>query len=330
MKSGKPQDQSLAIAYSVKRKPKKKMAQGGKVNESAASEHRPNPEERDKDAKSVSRNSGNKPPKQDSWTDQPTVTQARKPSLTKLSRPKIVGSDAFSVRSREEVEAGLDQIDSYPPQSPKAKAPRRLIELDADKSGPDTPSLHMKKMANGGEVSFEESEEDHAVHPEGLEEDNDQMKPPSSRYMSGQNQMLAEGGEVERDHEDSIAAAIMAKRDRMHAAIDSGARDLDEAVRMAEGGEVGDINGRDSIYSDDSDQADLSRNAEEDANMEDQASFDALRKENYSESEGLAQVDNPEDSGQHGDDREDSESDKHDMAEAIRRKMSAKRQFKSR
>jgi hypothetical protein len=129
--------------------------------------------------------------------------------------------------------------------------------------------------------------------------------------------------------------------------IDSGAMDEDDAAahKMAEGGEVSDslgksdsmfdfvksrkpsamaIKSHDSIYSDDSDQADLSRNADEDANEEDQLSFNALRKENYSESAGLRQLDNPKDSGQKGDSEERDSEDRNDMISSIRKKMNKK------
>jgi len=122
--------------------------------------------------------------------------------------------------------------------------------------------------------------------------------------------MKAEGGEVESSSEDdeigkaaSVAEAIMARR------------------RMAHGGA---INGMDSIDSDSyTDEADLSRNAEEDANMADQASYKALRKENYSQSEGLAQLDSPEDSNTQG---HEIDSDKHgeSLVSAIRARMKRK------
>jgi hypothetical protein len=108
---------------------------------------------------------------------------------------------------------------------------------------------------------------------------------------------------------------------------------MDEAERYAEGGEIldstedDDIHSHDSIYSDDSDQADISRNVDEDANEEDQLSYNALRKENYSESEGLAHMDSPMDSNEHGDQREEDAENKHDMISSIRRKMNSRRQF---
>src|ERR1700722_18251319 len=75
MHAGKPQPQSLAIAYSVKRKAsKKKMAEGGSI--SASDEKRPMPNDRHDDASQVRDNSGKKPPQNDSWTSQVTQKQA--------------------------------------------------------------------------------------------------------------------------------------------------------------------------------------------------------------------------------------------------------------
>ena len=89
--------------------------------------------------------------------------------------------------------------------------------------------------------------------------------------------------------------------------------------KMVMGGEA-------SMETTDDDQADLSRNADEDMNLEDQASFDAMRKENYSESDGLRQLDSPSDSAQHGDSREDDEENVHDRSVVgqIRSKMKKK------
>jgi hypothetical protein len=119
----------------------------------------------------------------------------------------------------------------------------------------------------------------------------------------------------------------MANRERMHAEIDSGARDLDEAVRMARGGEIteerGHILSEGAMDSDDSSQVDLRRNAEEDQNQEDQASFHALEKENYNESSGLDDLDY-DTSRSVGDREESDDSDKKDMVDSIRKKMRPK------
>ena len=118
---------------------------------------------------------------------------------------------------------------------------------------------------------------------------------PTSRIDTGFGRII-----VQNEEDGSIAEAILRKR-----------------KMMANGG----ILSEGATDSDSSSQADLSRNAEEDQNHEDQLSFDALRKENYSESEGLSQLNQPMDSNRHGDEREERTSDKHDMVSQIRRKM---------
>lgn len=349
MSAGKPMDQSLAIAYDVKRRNKrKKMAEGGKVDESAKTEHRPMPEERDQDSKMVVKNSGKKPASHDSWTDNVTVAQAQKPSKTALKRPALKGSDAFSVRYKDEIDEDLKRMDSMPPESPKAKMPARDEEAEPNRQG---PKVHpMKMMAKGGQInkaiSFLDSEEDHEEHPAGLESDNDMMGPDEDEYMAnhfaeggevdeddsassmsldklkaGVQDLLhpskpydvkiykAEGGmigedELEEDHEDSISAAIMAKRRRE--AASSGASD-EPIGHYAEGGEV-----------------DLDENAIEAPNSFLRRNREIL-KENYDE--GMDDLHQPEDSNEHGDEREMSEENEHDMVSAMRRRMKARKQF---
>jgi hypothetical protein len=214
MSAGKPQDQALAVAYSMRRK--KKMAKGGIVNESAATERRPMPQERDKDAAQVSQNSSMKPLSQDKWTDQPTVQQARKPSVTALSRPKIAGSGVFTVRDRdrikdeEELESSASVNDGAQEQPPK-----RDDEMGANRQGPESKDLKLKMMAEGGMARSEDPDLAKCV------------KGPDKGY-GAIIQCNAEGGMVEEEegieHDASIAAAIMAKRKRM---ADGGMVDLD-------------------------------------------------------------------------------------------------------
>lgn len=144
--------------------------------------------------------------------------------------------------------------------------------------------------------------------------------PDEEREHNNGRKPYADGGDIDSDeqpqpeaddeHEDSLIASIMSKR-----------------RKYAKGGEIteeGDpIMSKDSMKSDDSDQVDLRRNTQEDANMEDQASFDALRKENYSDS--YMDRNQPKDSNEHGD---DIDSDDHDMVETIRRKYAMKRAFR--
>ncbi len=71
--------------------------------------------------------------------------------------------------------------------------------------------------------------------------------------------------------------------------------------KMAEGGKV-----------------DLSENADEEYNHADEDNMGALKKENYSESDGLDDLTSPMDSNEHGD---DIDSDEHDMVRKIRAKL---------
>lgn len=335
MNAGKPQDQSLAIAYDIKRRnakkrkkmadggildaiekwhnapdPKKekpkdqinrdldpvkagiisdvfkgkskpKYADGGYVNDSAKTEHRPMPDETDQDSKMVNRNKGNKSPKNDSWTSDVTTEQAQRPSRTPLSRPKMANG-ILKVRDRDDVLKEEMMMTELAPDDYSKQPDKEYDEVGANRQGPESSDLKLKMMADGGSIEDEADMED----------------------------------------EDSIAAAIMTKRARQNKLMSDS--DEDSEIMMAEGGY---LNGEDSIYSDDSDQANIARNAEEDKNMEDQSSFDAMRKENYSESEGLSELDSPMDSNEHD---IDLDSDEHDMISQIRSKMNRQRQFKVR
>jgi hypothetical protein len=398
--AGKPRKQALAIALSVSRKPKKKMAEGGAV--SAKTEKRPMPDSTYDDAKTVAHNSGNKPAKNDAWTDSPTVKQAQKTAgrfATIPTKPRVVSSGAFSVRDRNMFDEESDMGDSMYPETDRAQPPRRDDEMDAKKFGTSVPDMadehsthkapyqhesehddamdeaeaDMKKTqsppgryAKGGRVNMEptdsgiqlkirddeadlddmeapsEDEGDADAHARNeIHEDQTSGDPDMEREHSNDRMPYAWGGEIEdeadAENHSSIAAAIMSKLKAL--AQDSGSHDddmaehdedahfSDEDDRLPGGRRMyargGAILSEDSMAThEDDDQADLSRNADEDANMEDKASFDALRKENYSESAGLRQLDSPEDSNEHGDDLEDEDS--HDMVSQIRRKYMKK------
>ncbi len=276
----------MAVAYGVKRKAKK-MAKGGMANESAASEARPMPEERDKDAAMVSRNSE----KHALPASAPDYQAPPRPKTQPIKHPRHIPISGASLRLRDQED---DQMLTMKPNNgPQEQPSKAYDEEGADRKGPDVPALHMKKMAEGGEVEKRREplpmeEHDEIDHMHSL--DHDMMEVPED--------------EAEEEHHSSIAAAIMAKR-----------------RKMADGG----ILSHDSIYTSESEESDLSRNADEDANEEDQLSFNALRKENYSESDALADADHPRDSNLHGDPREDEESDKHDRISRIRAKMAIKR-----
>lgn len=140
-----------------------------------------------------------------------------------------------------------------------------------------------KKMADGGEVKKDNVADARGISTgQGIK--GETMNDKARNIFGSAFQKKAHGGEVE-EHYASIADAILAKKRRMEGADDM---------------------------------ANLSLNAVEEPNNEDQLSWNALRKENYSESEGLEQLDQPEDSNLHD---VEIESDKHDKVGAIRKRM---------
>lgn len=362
MHHGKPQKQAIAIAYDIKRKAgKKKMADGGMIN--AKNEKRPMPSDLHDDRIMADQNKHMRSNGEDGWTDKPTEHQAMANDVRgkklPIKRPRMVPSDAFSTRIYDE-EGQLQE--SAKPGPYGEQPPRHDDEEDAKKMGksPDMADEHStrrKPYAKGGEVESRDyehpankyedshlshlnpSEDEGEMYADEHDEEGQDRQGPDNIDMehehSNGRKPYARGGEVspdeemEEEHHNSIAAAIMARRREMHDMIDSGSMDLDEAVRMAEGGEIleksGKILSHGSMDSDDSDQADLSRNHDEDANEEDQASYNALRKENYNDS-NLDAV-NHMDSGEHGDSEEMDSENKHSMISEIRRKMKSRKQF---
>lgn len=283
---------------------KPKYAQGGAV--SATNESRPSTTERNNDSMQVSENANKKELIDDQWTSRPDIKQSTKGmKTTKIKHPKMVPQNGFSTRMRDEEDdlqssAGVND-------GPQHQPPTVDNEEEANKSGPDVPALHMKRMAEGGEINdFEpmsKAEEDNAEYPAGLESDNDEMRPPKEEYMADHMQMLAEGGiasEDEIEHAASIAAAIMARR-KMAAggSVESGSEDMN----YADGGRV-----------------DIESNNEEEPN------------EYYSLNEGEALDFNsddsmgegsPDDSGSHGDELEDEDEHSGSLASKIRAKAKA-------
>lgn len=166
----------LAMMYGMKRKNKKaKMADGGPV--SAKTESRPMPTTEANDKSMVSRNSGDKPANMDSWTSRPDMRSQRGPKTTPIKHPRMVTSDAFSTKLRSD-EDHLESTASVN-NGPQTEPPKSDDEMSPDRSGPSTPSLKMKRMAEGGmineEISMHDAEMDEVEHPAGLESDNDSM-----------------------------------------------------------------------------------------------------------------------------------------------------------
>lgn len=202
-----------------------------------------------------------------------------------------------------------------PSEDEGAANARSRNEEDPDRQGPivsdmeDEHSTGRKPYAHGGDIQYEDAM-DHIDH-------DTEMNPAHGLYSNDDSEDQPMD-EAEEEHHDSIASAIMAREERqMHLKSDS---DMDKELMMAEGG---DILSHDSIYSDDSDMVDLSRNHDEDANEEDQLSFNALRKENYNDSN--LHVDQPEDSNEHGDSEEHNAEDHLDMIDKIMSRMKSKK-----
>jgi hypothetical protein len=188
-------------------------------------------------------------------------------------------------------------------QGKSKKAFSKNVEKEMDAGKPQPQSLAIaynvkrknemkKKMAQGGAIAPEAKEER-------MESINTAVTPEEMAMIHAHRERMAAGGAVgvgfekemkaDIDHPSSIAEAIMAKR-----------------KKMAEGGEV-----------------DLEDNAEEGRNEEDQLSYEALKKENYSEESALEDLDYDTDKSM-GDASEDDEENKDDMVSALRKKIKYK------
>ncbi len=191
----------------------------------------------------------------------------------------------------------------------------------------------MKRLAHGGMAESSiikprlrsEIDEDAMQHSRSMKEQSpedhpaamDIETPEEKEYMKDKVEMLAQGGKVksamvqpepeaEEEHHASIAAAIMAKR-----------------RRMAEGGRVVPEHPGDEMLKEG--EVDIDDNARELPNAYYHQNEDEVLEHNFDAD--MMDVEQPMDSNQMNDPREDEESDRHDMVSRIRRKMSMKRQF---
>lgn len=293
MAAGKPQDQALAIAYDVKRRAaRKKMAKGGMPKEA----HQGGIDEVIPDKGwgkiIIMKAEGGEVEQHNPIKDMPKM-KSKKLNQRPIKHPKMVSQGIYKTKLEEEMMAhGGDVSPSHDEGESKA---HELNEERPDRQGPELSD----KEKPHSEQSLQEREA--SKHPKS-KDSNPAMR--RSSQMELEHEMMEQPlDEAELEHASSIAAAVMARR-----------------RKMAKGGE---ILSEDSIYSDDSDQVDLSRNAQEDANMEDRLSFDALRKENYSESDALDQLDQPMDSNLHGDEEEKASENDHSksIADRVRSRM---------
>lgn len=155
--------------------------------------------------------------------------------------------------------------------------------------------------AQGIHVSFPEAEQDSNPNVATHEGRDDEKAPSEDEFMASK---FSQGGEV--DEPDSTDQPEPEEEEEKHASI-TAAIMAKKRKNMADGGMV-----------------DLEANSEESPNMEDQYSFDAIKKEQYDDSQLSKQ---PKDSNESGDDREDSEENDHDkgITSAIRKRMKSKR-----
>ena len=302
-KMGKSPD--MASEHSTGRKPYakggEKMAKGGRISDQEIRQQRQERDEKELGPTGTTEHwsfEGKKTPigKMSRERQLNKYIQSKGPNIKGLARGGEVESSDYD-HPENEYEQDLNSLTPSMDEGDEMAMSHNEMDADMEGKGPDMAEPHNEDQdsayADGGEIG--RSPDDSEDQPE---------------------------HEAEEEHHNSIAAAIMARRNRLHAEIDSGAHDLDSAVRMADGGE---ILSHDSIYSDNSDQADLSRNHDEDANEEDQLSFNALRKENYNDSD--LDVENPKDSAEMGDEEEHDSENKHDMVSSIRKRMKSRRQF---
>ena len=171
---------------------RKRMAEGGRVDVSTNNQKRPMPENVYGDSDETRRNKGNKALKDSDWDDNPTIKQAQKFSVTKLSQPKMVGSDAFSVRNRDMHDDEADFGDRIYPETDRAQPVARDDEEEASKQGKD-PSDMARQHSNGKPPYMKASENQYSEDES--EEDMNKIQSPPGRY--------ADGGEVEMEPEDS-------------------------------------------------------------------------------------------------------------------------------
>lgn len=295
MDTGKPQKQSIAIAYQVQRKNRKKKAMGGEIL--ATTEKRAD----------IDNAKDNR--------DMAMMAEGGRADLDMADETADAAADAQALdmykRIKRMAQGGL--IEASTEKRPSAddddmmrgheKHSQDINFHDEDEANADRDNMsrgqpkgsmheqdeqfNKEKMVT---IDDEMDERDMAMRknpPHGAPYKSPQANGPQGKLES----MMAKGG---------MAGPMNPK---LHEAM-KGAKSIAEAIRMkqkyADGGEV-----------------DLSRNADEDFNNEDDLSWNALRKENYSESPALDDLDYDTDKsiGHKMDDDHDM-----DMVDKIRKK----------
>lgn len=332
---GKPKDQGLAISYAIQKrnKAKKKMADGGTVDKPKSSTDLGG--ELNSAFSKASKPKPAPSPTPDQYaaggevraaTSRPSADSARGPRSMKMMKRMADGGIV-------ENEYGLDMLDAHSTehdQEVRAASERP----DAD----DGDDAHSKAMLEGASTMDGQELDARKERMSGIDSEMDSrsqaMRRGSSYEHGGEidwaaNEPDADNEETSRSENMLDSHETMSAQEKRAGSMDASADDEDsrEMQMLAEGGKAS-LFGNDmsSKIRDrmarkrfaDGGQVDLSRNADEDLNNEDQMSFEVARKENYSESAGLDQLDQPEDSNLHGHDLSDEDEHERSMIDEIR------------
>lgn len=139
MDAGKPQKQSLAIAYNVKRKnERKKMATGGAIT--AKDESRPMPDQEFNDSSDASMNRGKKSLGKSDWTDDTYSDQASR----SFSKPQREMDTAFTSESEAKADNSYD--------SEEMDMEKESSSDPMDINGHHYGDIEDAKYAHGGDI----------------------------------------------------------------------------------------------------------------------------------------------------------------------------------
>lgn len=310
MHAGKPQKQALAIAYSVQRKNKrKKMADGGALesNKSAAEQISDSFNAATAYGSQKKASGGEINFRDERRADADDASDSRDLGMLKKAdggQIPLEHIDADSITSEEldmirksrmeksvrgQSAAEPDRSSADKP-SPKDERAERMLHQESDDSASNNPKLQQSKLAYGGEVEISFNDEQRAnADNAGDREDEDMLD----------DKPLGLEAHSRRD--------LSPDEEEAHSPIDA------IMQRRYMGGPI----------EKDDDMADMHQNSREEPNNEDDMSFNALRKENYSEDAALDALDQPADSNMKS--PEHDPEDEHDMIEKMRSKIRSKR-----
>lgn len=309
MDAGKPQKQSLAIAYNIKRQnSRKKMAAGGEVI-SAATEKRPGTDQEFADAMEAKRNSGNAGYRQPAdWTSAQDTPQNEigamrsGKAVSDMSPQHNNGRAPYAAGGRVK-DTGMDLmehndeddlLDSMAPNGNRMEQPKSAyneVQPPITSASPDETHPHT------GETQ-EDMMRRHAMEMDHFAHGGNVMNPKLQQ------------SQMEPDEGDNLVQEIM--KSRKHKMADGGKVRSDQGIGNSE-----------SMFDFPHGEVDLEGNSEEDLNNEDQMSYRAGGAEQYDLRQLKKQ---PTDSNTQGDSREEDSENVNDESDVkqIRRKMKKK------